>query len=70
MCSNVFQLQRIDPTKIFCIFGSAGELGSGASSAVRLALTGAFGYTAVKCFSLYGGDTDKWKIVKKYTNNL
>jgi len=42
-----------------------GELGSGGSSVVRLALQGAFGYVAVKCFNVYGGDTDKRKIVKK-----
>jgi len=29
-------------------------------------LEGAFGYVAVKCFSVHGGDVDKWKIVKKY----
>jgi len=59
-------LQKIDCTKIFCITGSAGELGSGGNAIVRLALEGAFGYVAVKCFSVHGGDVDKWKIVKKY----
>ena len=62
----IFQLQKIDCTKIFCITGSAGELGSGGNAIVRLALEGAFGYVAVKCFSVHGGDVDKWKIVKKY----
>jgi len=60
-----FQLQELDCTEVFCIVGSAGELGSGGSSVVRLALQGAFGYVAVKCFNVYGGDTDKRKIVKK-----
>jgi len=59
-------LQKIDCTKIFCITGKAGELGSGGNAVVRLALEGAFGYVAVKCFSVHGGDVDKWKIVKKY----
>jgi len=63
-------LQKIDSTKIFCITGSAGELGSGGNAVVRLASAGAFGYVAVKCFSVHGGDAAKWKIQKKYAQYL
>jgi len=61
-------LQKIDCSKIFCIVGTSGELGSGGSSVVRLALEGAFGYMAVKCFSVHGGEVDKRKIVKSKSN--
>jgi len=58
-------LQKIDCSKIFCIVGTSGELGSGGGSVVRLALEGTFGYVVVKCCSVHGGDADKRKIVKK-----
>jgi len=61
----MFQLKELDSDDIFCVVGSSGELGSGASSVVRLAIQGAFGYVAVKCFNVHGGDQDKRKIVKK-----
>jgi len=62
---RMFQLKELDSDDIFCVVGSSGELGSGASSVVRLAIQGAFGYVAVKCFNVHGGDQDKRKIVKK-----
>ena len=62
---QIFQLKELDSTDIFCIVGSDGELGSGASSVVRLSIHGAFGYAAFKCFNVHGGDQDKRKIVKK-----
>jgi len=45
---QIFQLKELDSTDIFCIVGSDGELGSGASSVVRLSIHGAFGYAAFK----------------------
>ena len=63
--AQIFQLKELDSSDIFCIVGSDGELGSGASSVVRLSIHGAFGDVAVKCFNVPGGDQDKRKIVKK-----
>ena len=65
-CAQILQLKELDSDDIFCIVGSDGGLGSGASSVVRLAIQGAFGYVAVKCFNVHGGDGDKRKVVKKY----
>ena len=64
-CAQIFNLKELDSSDIFCIVGSDGELGSGASSVVRLSIQGAFGYVAVKCFNVHGGDQDKKKIVEK-----
>jgi len=69
-CTQIFQLKELDSDDILCIVGSDGELGSGASSVVRLSVLGAFGYVAVKCFNVHGGDQDKRKIVKKYAWNV
>ena len=66
ICSQIFQLKELDSDNIFCIVGSFGELGSGASAVVRLAVQDALDYVAVKCFIVNGGDQDKRRIAKKY----
>jgi len=58
-------LQELDTSKIYCVVGTPGELGAGASSVVRLALEDVHGWVAVKCFNVYGADQLKRKVVKK-----